>query len=225
MSRKSKQRVQPSGDRAATREEREARKAAKAEESIRRRKRVALGRRLRTAGIAIAVIAVVVAAYMFLPRSASYSIGGDGQIIQGVQLYSNSTGHVSGSVNYPQTPPAGGQHNSTWLNCGLYNEPVPSEFAVHSLEHGAVWVTYDPALADSELEALRMHLPSSYVILSPYAGLPGQIVLSAWNVQLAVESAGDERIPLFFEEYWRSQYVPEPGALCSGGMRASGRVS
>ena len=186
---------------------------------------MALGRRLRTAGIAIAVIAVVVAAYMFLPRSASYSIGGDGQIIQGVQLYSNSTGHVSGSVNYPQTPPAGGQHNSTWLNCGLYNEPVPSEFAVHSLEHGAVWITYDPALADSELEALRMHLPSSYVILSPYAGLPGQIVLSAWNVQLAVESAGDERIPLFFEEYWRSQYVPEPGALCSGGMRASGRVS
>ena len=224
MSRKSKQRVQPSGDRAATRAEEEARRAAKAEESMRRKKRAAFWRTLRIVGIPIAVFVLVAAAYAWLPRSANDSRGG-GPLIEGLQIYSNETGHVLGPVDYPQTPPAGGQHDPTWLNCGIYNLPVPNENAVHALEHGAVWVTYDPALDAGDLDALRMRLPSTYVVLSPYEGLPAPIVLSAWHAQLSVESAGDERLPLFLEEYWRSRNVPEPGALCAGGLNAPGRVS
>jgi hypothetical protein len=140
-------------------------------------------------------------------------------------MFQNPTGHTTGPVTYPQTPPAGGEHNPTWLNCGIYGEPVPNVYAVHSLEHGAVWVTYDPQLSADELATLREHLPSSYVILSPYVGLPSPIVLSAWNVQLGVESPDDPRLPRFFEEYWRSQNVPEPGALCTGGNDGPGRIS
>ena len=95
---------------------------------------------------------------------------------------------------------------------------MPNVYAVHSLEHGAIWVTYNPTLSESELDTLRTHLPSTYVILSPFPALPTPIVLTAWNAQLRVDTAEDERIPMFFEEYWRSQYVPEPGALCSGGI-------
>ena len=171
------------------------------------------------------MVALLVGAYVFIPRSASYSAGGAGVLIEGVQTYANRAGHVTGSVTYPQTPPAGGEHSPVWLNCGIYSDPVPNVNGVHSLEHGAVWVTYDPALSPSELDALRMHLPSTYVILSPYSGLPAPIVLSPWNHQLRVDTAADERIPMFFEEYWRSQFVPEPGALCSGGIDGSGRVS
>ena len=228
MSRASKRGMPPARDRVAAKEEREARRAVREEESSRRnqrRKREALRRQLITVGRITAVVALLVGAYVFIPRSASYSAGSAGVLIEGVQTYANGTGHVTGSVTYPQTPPAGGEHNPVWLNCGIYSEPVPNVYGVHSLEHGAVWVTYDPALSPSELDALRMHLPSTYVILSPFSGLPSPIVLSAWNNQLRVDTAADERIPMFLEEYWRSQYVPEPGALCSGGIDGPGRVS
>ena len=224
MSRKSK-RGAPAGDRVAAKEEREARRAARVEESYRRKRRAALRRRLTIVGGTAAGVALLMAAYVYIPRSASYSVGGTGTLIDGVQTYANSNGHVAGPVAYPQTPPAGGEHNPIWLNCGIYNEPVRNELGVHSLEHGAVWVTHDPALSASELDALRMHLPSTYVILSPFPGLPAPIVLSAWNTQLRVDTADDPRIPTFLEEYWRNQYVPEPGALCSGGIDGPGRVS
>src|SRR5690606_16203784 len=47
--------------------------------------------------------------------------------------------HVEARVEYQQSPPAGGDHNQTWLNCGIYDAPVPNHHAVHSLEHGAIW--------------------------------------------------------------------------------------
>ena len=35
-------------------------------------------------------------------------------------------------------PPAGGPHDPAWLDCGVYDEPVRDENAVHDLEHGTV---------------------------------------------------------------------------------------
>jgi hypothetical protein len=73
---------------------------------------------------------------------------------QGVQTFSDlSRSHVTGQVNYPQTPPVGGDHNPVWLNCGVYTSPVASENAVHSMEHGAVWITYQPTLPAAEVAA------------------------------------------------------------------------
>jgi hypothetical protein len=194
------------------------------DEARRTRKRAVLRQRLTRAGI-ITLLVGALAAWIFVPRRGSYSVGGTGEFIEGVERFFNPTGHTQEPVIYPQTPPVGGEHHPTWLNCGLYSDPVPSVFAVHSLEHGAVWVTYDPKLSADALATLREHLPSSYVVLSPYGGLPAPIVLSAWNVQLRVDSPDDPRLPRFLEEYWRNQNVPEPGALCTGGHDGSGRIS
>ena len=49
--------------------------------------------------------------------------------------------HSASDVDYEQTPPAGGEHNDVWQNEGFYEEPVRDENAVHTLEHGAVWIT------------------------------------------------------------------------------------
>ncbi len=216
MSRKSKRRGQSAEERAAAKEQRVEEKAARAAASTRKRKRVAITRTLAKAGAVAAVVAIVAA--LFLAPGSRYAPGSEGAFIEGVQLFSNSAGHVDGSVIYAQNPPTGGEHNPIWLNCGIYDEPVRNENAVHSLEHGAVWVTHDPELSEQQLDVLRSQLPSTYVIMSPYFGLPSPIVLSAWNAQLQVSIPDDPRIPQFFEEYWRSQFVPEPGALCSGGV-------
>jgi hypothetical protein len=174
---------------------------------------------------AVAIVGLIVASIVFAPAPPKqYEAGSDGVEIEGVETFENVADHVEGTVDYEQSPPAGGPHNAVWLNCGIYDQPVPDENAVHSLEHGAVWVTYDAdRISGAELDTLRSHLPSSYVILSPYEGLDTPIAISSWNHQLKVDSADDERIAEFFEEYWRSQNVPEPNAACTGALDAPGK--
>ncbi|MEO9249135.1 DUF3105 domain-containing protein [Citricoccus nitrophenolicus] len=147
--------------------------------------------------------------------------------IAGLQSFEGlSANHVSTPVDYEQSPPAGGDHASAWLNCGVYTEPVPQENAVHALEHGAAWAAYDPeALSPEQVETLRAALPDTYVVLAPYQGLDSPIVLSAWGAQVAVDSPEDERIEQFVAKYWQSPDAPEPGAACTGGLDAPGRIA
>ena len=208
--------------------QRAAERARKLEEFRKREARAKRNRRIAiwssVAG-GVAVVVLLIVSIVLTPQPASYSAGGDGAAIEGVETFDNVSGHVEGTVDYPQTPPAGGEHNQVWLNCGVYEQPVPNENAVHSMEHGALWVTYDPGLDGAELSALRAKLPSTYVVLSPFEGLPSPIVLSGWNTQLRIDDADDPRIAQFFEEYWKSQDVPEPGAACTGAFDAPGKVS
>lgn len=137
-----------------------------------------------------------------------------------------SANHVSTPVDYEQSPPVGGDHASTWLNCGVYTEPVANENAVHALEHGAVWVAYSPeALSQEQVDALRTALPDTYLVLAPFEGLDSPIVLSAWQAQVAVDSPEDERIEQFVAKSWQSPDAPEPGAACTGGLEAPGRIA
>lgn len=139
--------------------------------------------------------------------------------IDGVEEFADLTSnHVDTDVEYAQNPPVGGDHNGVWLNCGVYSEPVAEENAVHSMEHGAVWITYDPELPDDQVEALTAQAASNnYIVVSPRPDLPTPVVLSAWGLQLQVEDASDERIPVFLQKYVRGEQTPEPGASCTGG--------
>jgi hypothetical protein len=127
--------------------------------------------------------------------------------------------HTQADVDYEQNPPAGGVHNDVWQNCGYYAEPVRDENAVHSLEHGAVWITYSPDLSVDEVERLRDIAESqSYILVSPYEGLPSPIVASAWGKQLSLESAEDPDLERFIGAYRQGPQTPEPGAVCTGGI-------
>lgn len=209
------------------REQKRQEKLAEYQRQLAKRKRGKLVWWTVGSAAAVLVVAAIVASIVFAPAPPpTYTAGGTGAEIEGVETFENETSHVEGTVDYPQSPPAGGPHNSVWLNCGVYDQPVPNENAVHSLEHGAVWVTYDPAaVSGDDLAKLRSYLPSSYAILSPYEGMDTPIAVSNWNHQLKLDSVDDSRISDFFEEYWRSDDVPEPGALCSGAFDAPGKVS
>lgn len=217
-----------SGQNLTVKQQRAASRAQKLEEYHRQQRRSKRNRKIGiVAGVvaAVAVVALVVTSVVLAPRAASYTAGSAGTAIEGVKTFTNGAGHVQTAVTYPQTPPAGGEHNPVWLNCGIYDQPVPNENAVHVLEHGAIWVTYDPSLGDDELATLKSKLPSTFAVLSPYEGLSSPIVLSGWNVQLQVDSASDPRIPQFFEEYWKGGTAPELGAPCTGGLDAPGKVA
>jgi hypothetical protein len=126
--------------------------------------------------------------------------------------------HVKGAVSYPQTPPVGGDHNPVWQTCGAYAEPIESEKGVHSMEHGAVWITYRPDLPAAEIQTLRALAEQGYVLVSPYPGLPAPIVASAWGKQLSAESANDAGIVAFVQEFRQGPQTPEPGAICTNGF-------
>ncbi|NJN53619.1 MAG: DUF3105 domain-containing protein [Anaerolineae bacterium] len=143
--------------------------------------------------------------------------------IQGVvQSPRPSRGHDNGVVfaaaDYP-VPPPGGIHWDTWQNCGVYDESIETGHALHSLEHGAVWITYQPNLPANEVAVLRSWVEDdAYLLLSPYPGQPSPVVLTAWGVQLEVDDVNDGRIARFIDRYRQGPFTPEPGAACDRGV-------
>ena len=127
--------------------------------------------------------------------------------------------HVDGPIEYDRIPPLGGEHNARWLACDVYDEQVPVEFAVHSLEHGAVWLAYDPDLADDEVKALAelAETNEEYVLVSPQDGLDSRIVAVTWGAGLEASSADDPRLAQFVEAYAGGGQGGEKGAPCRGG--------
>jgi hypothetical protein len=140
--------------------------------------------------------------------------------LAGLERFENlPTDHISGPVQYPQIPPAGGPHNPFWQNCGIYAEPVPNEQAVHSLEHGAVWITYRPDLPADQVDLLRALVRgNSHALLSPYLDLPTPVVASAWGAQIKLDSADDPRLAVFLSRFINNPEAPEPGAPCADSV-------
>ncbi len=88
--------------------------------------------------------------------------------------------HVDGDLHEDGEVPVGGPHDEVWQNCGYYETEIRSENAVHSLEHGAVWITYKPGLARSQMDKLRGFTGRfDKILVSPIAGQGSPIIASA----------------------------------------------
>lgn len=172
--------------------------------------------------LVVALVAVTSVVLVGEARRTSQLEAQARQDIEGVERYEDLPfDHVSTPVEYPQTPPAGGEHDAVWQNCGVYTEPVVNEHAVHSLEHGAVWFTHDPDLPADQVAALHALADGQpYVLVSPFEGLPSPVVATAWGHQLEVDDATDERLSVFLRKYLLNPDLPEAGALCSNGVGA-----
>jgi hypothetical protein len=120
-------------------------------------------------------------------------------------------------ITYPDAaehPPLGGNHAAIWMDCRAYPAPVPSENAVHSLEHGAVWITYRPDLAASDVSALAALAGNKdKVLVSPYAQ-DDAVVLTAWGRQLRLATPDAALAQRFVDAYADGPQTPEPGASC-----------
>ena len=103
--------------------------------------------------------------------------------------------HQVGRIAYPISPPIGGDHSAAWQNCegDVYSAEVPKEHAVHSLEHGAVWVTYRPGLSQGQVDKLA-----------------GKVRGEDYTLMSA-----------FISKYARTATM-EPGAPCGSGVTTTG---
>jgi hypothetical protein len=140
--------------------------------------------------------------------------------IQGVTFKPQADrNHVQGTIKYDSAPPVGGNHSQYWADCTgtVYANAIASENAVHMLEHGAVWITYRPGLAESEVAKLATFVEGKdRMAMSPYPNLKSPISLQSWGYQLFLNSASDSRIQKFITALrYNPKTTPEFGATCS----------
>jgi hypothetical protein len=127
--------------------------------------------------------------------------------------------HVEGHITYDATPPVGGNHSQYWADCTgtVYDKAIANENAVHMLEHGAIWITYNPAtLPAAQLTELKGYVSGvDRLALSPYPNLKSPISLQSWGYQLFVDKASDPRIAQFISTLkFNPKTTPESGATC-----------
>jgi hypothetical protein len=138
---------------------------------------------------------------------------------KGIQVYPATTNRsVEGSIDYDRKPPTNGNHAPLWQNCGFYEEPIQDRHAVHSMDHGVVWLTYRPDLPQQQLETLRPYGNENYVIVSPYPGLDAPVIATSWRVQLELDSASDLRLERFVNKFKISELAPLSGNRCELGV-------
>jgi hypothetical protein len=176
---------------------------------------------LIAAAVAVVVFAVAAIGYALVQvnRAEANAIESPDEI-EGVESYEYEAGtHVGTPVEYSENPPVGGEHDPAWANCTgtVYDVDIRHENAVHSLEHGAVWITYNPdEVSDEDVETLAELVDGeSGRMMSPVEGQESPISLQSWGHQLKVDSATDPRIEQYADFFTlNAEYHPEPGATC-----------
>lgn len=162
---------------------------------------------------AVAIIAILAWLFYLALRPAETIAGV-------VQFPRQSRGHQTGlEIPFGELPPAGGTHDPVWQNCGIYDEPLNTPNVVHSLEHGAIWISYQPDLPAEEIAAIDGAVRGqNYLVVSPYPEQRSPIVLTGWGVQLELDSLDDDRFEAFIDQYRVGPNTPERGASCTGGI-------
>ncbi|MFC7617201.1 DUF3105 domain-containing protein [Actinokineospora soli] len=142
--------------------------------------------------------------------------------------YPSGIKHVAAPqrVAYDHLPPLGGAHDFYWAPCmgQVFTVAVRTEHFVHSMEHGAVWITYDPEkVTGDDLEPLvRLVEGQPYLVMSPFPGQGKAVSAQAWGRQLQVDAVDDPRIPEFIAATrGNPDLSPEPGRAATPRARST----
>lgn len=133
-----------------------------------------------------------------------------------------SAAHVTGPVDYPDSPPASGPHDGRcWSSWGVQDSEVPAERWVHNLEHGGVVFLYrcDDG-CEQDLVSLRELVDThERTLLTAYSQLPTRFAVVAWGVRLLSDCL-DLTV---FESFYAMHFDHAPESLASGPAPACAR--
>lgn len=169
------------------------------ERALEQARRAAARRRaIRTALLAAVLAALTL--WFFTRGGAPDSFGG--HEVQEVSAEGVNQ-HTEGQVDYEITPPVSGEHAPQPAPCGIHGEPISNEIQVHSLEHGAVGIQYQPELDPEEIERIEAIVSDydSHVFSAPYPGLDTPLAVSSWGRLMELDEVDETAIGAYIEEF------------------------
>lgn len=115
---------------------------------------------------------------------------------------------------YNSDPPTSGPHAQSPAPCGIYRQPVDDTAQLHSMEHGAVVVQYDPELPQEQVELIEGidWSPAAEIIVAPRPDNPAAVALTAWTRRLLLNEVDTAVIEAFQREFGNQS--PEATAQC-----------
>jgi hypothetical protein len=97
-------------------------------------------------------------------------------------------------------PPTRGPHFVVPQSVGVYNQPVPDGNAIHALEHGIVWISYNPSLVDKDTVSQLEDIGKKYsadTIVAPRPADTNEIDVVSWGQIMKLDSFDKQQIEDF----------------------------
>lgn len=111
---------------------------------------------------------------------------------------------------YNSNPPTSGPHYAQPADWGVYQEEINDENVIHSMEHGGIWISYQPDIDEEtkeKLEAIGKKYSGS-VVVSPRSANDAPIALASWGRLEKLSSFDEEHIVEFIKR--NKNKSPEP---------------
>jgi hypothetical protein len=189
----------------------EARREAKAAAQREKEKRERRERFVRRG--ALVVLGAGAFWFIFVRGAAPDEIGG-----HTIEHFSTAGAnqHTDGTVDYSMTPPVSGEHAGSPAPCGIHATQIQNELMVHTLEHGAIGLLYDPTLDLEQIRTLEGIAGSfdDHTFSAPYEGMETPISVVAWAQNMRLDSVDEAAINEFIDTFRTGGDAPEPQNEC-----------
>ena len=153
---------------------------------------------------------LLVGAMLVLAACGGSSIGDDPRLQQFDDEFTTADqAHVPAGpeVTYATTPPYGGPHWSVPLRCGIYEEEQRFEPMVHTMEHGAIVLYYQPLVLDAEavgamrLAASQLLREGARLILTPSTRIGTPVAITSWGRLLLMDEFEEDTLRDFIDAF------------------------
>ncbi len=150
--------------------------------------------------IVVIIIFIVVASFQ---NSTSSNSGSKPLMGQDVSVLSREHVPVKTKTIYNSNPPAAGEHYSVPQDAGIYITPPADGRLVHSLEHGAIILWYNPNKLSKDqviqVQTIFKNMPQQKKIMTPRMSLAVPVALSSWGKIVKMQTIDEKQIKAFFE--------------------------
>ena len=175
-----------------------------------REKQTSRFRKIRNIGLVIVAVVALIGWYKFATKKTPEKIEFE-QKVETISLKDKvqefpieGREHISRRpvVAYNTNPPTSGNHLAEAESWGVNDQEIEDKAAVHSLEHGGIWISYKDVDEETvkALNELGRENPQS-VVVSPRAANDTPIAVVSWGRMMKLDKLDKALIQKYIETY------------------------